>query len=178
MSTLNKIIVIGKIAKAPESRVTNDGTPFCKFVVNVERPYTSAAVAKNYDEFNVVTWRENSELIKDAQIDDHVLIEGSILTNTYDDAQGNRHWTTEIEGRQIKLLGQSTPNSQSFSGSNAVSNDQTSVSQDPSSMATNLEEKTEVDLKESDFDFSEPQNLEKEFTDNTSSEEIDETIPF
>jgi len=58
---LNRIVLIGRLTKDPELRMTNSGTPVCNFTLAVERNYTNRDGDKDVDFINIVTWRGLAE---------------------------------------------------------------------------------------------------------------------
>lgn len=58
---LNRIILIGRLTKAPELRYTSNGTPVCNFTLAVERNYTNQNGDRDVDFIPIVTWRGLAE---------------------------------------------------------------------------------------------------------------------
>ena len=101
MANLNRIILVGEIATAPESRVTVGGLPVAKFKLNVERPFGSGGA----DVIDIVAWRKLAEdsasLLKKGGV---VLVEGRIQNRSFDDQSGQRRWVTEVVAKDIRLM--------------------------------------------------------------------------
>ncbi|MCP4049159.1 MAG: single-stranded DNA-binding protein [bacterium] len=160
MSSLNKIILIGKIVETPDIRVTNSGDPFIKICLEVVRPYSSAGMAPQSDMINVVGWRHLAENTGSYLKNSTLLVEGSIHTRSYDDSNGNRKWSTEVEARYIKQL--STEPAES-----AKPADTENKQSLKSTAKESLEETPLDDFNTSTFDFGE-----------TEKESSEEDIPF
>ena len=58
---INRIVLIGRLTKDPELRMTNSGTPVCNFTLAVERNYSDKQGDRPVDFINIVTWRGLAE---------------------------------------------------------------------------------------------------------------------
>lgn len=58
---LNRIVLIGRLTRDPELRMTNSGTPVANFTLAVERNYSDKKGDKPVDFINIVTWRGLAE---------------------------------------------------------------------------------------------------------------------
>lgn len=105
MASLNKIILIGQVRGAPDARVTQSGESVTRISLEVERPERSDGIPSGTDIIPVVAWRQLAEkpgLFTDGN---NLMIEGRIVTRSYDDNSGKRHWITEVEAREARALG-------------------------------------------------------------------------
>ena len=94
---MNKVILMGRLARDPELRYTPSNVATCSFSVAVDRRYKSSDGTTPADFINCVAWRNTAEFIskyftKGARI----LVTGSIQTRTYDDKDGQRRYVTEV----------------------------------------------------------------------------------
>ncbi len=105
MSSLNKIILIGTIHTDPDVRATTAGDSLAKLVLLVERPERGEGLPKQSDMIPVVAWRQAAETLRDAKKGEQLLVEGRILSRSYEDAEGQRKYTTEVEARDVKRMG-------------------------------------------------------------------------
>lgn len=171
MSSLNKIIIVGVVSTDPDSKVTNAGDAMLRFSMKVDRPRRNAESPAQWDMIPVVAWRDVASVtVSRGQM---VLVEGRVITRTYDDDEGNRTWLTEVDAREIRPLGQTELGAQGSS--------RTEVSSEAShkaSEASSLE--TPPSMPESQFDFnggkSETAPVATEGASLTPEEE--ESIPF
>ena len=62
MSSLNKVILIGRLTRDPELRSTESGTGLCRFTLAVNRPYKKRDGNKETDFIDVVVWRKLAEI--------------------------------------------------------------------------------------------------------------------
>ncbi|MDD5457549.1 MAG: single-stranded DNA-binding protein [Candidatus Margulisbacteria bacterium] len=94
MSSLNKIVLIGKLTADPEIRVTTEGTSLTKYALEVDRPF---AQNNKTDIINIVSWGKLAEQdANDFKKNMLVLVEGRIQVRTMDDKAGDRTWITEV----------------------------------------------------------------------------------
>ncbi|MFA4818741.1 MAG: single-stranded DNA-binding protein [Patescibacteria group bacterium] len=107
MNYLNKAMILGNITRDPESRTTPQGTNVTTFSVATNLRWVNAAGERQEktEYHNVVAWRKLGEICaqylkKGAK----VFIEGRIQTRSWDDAQGQKHWRTEIIADNMIML--------------------------------------------------------------------------
>jgi len=104
---LNKVLIIGALGSETEMRYTPGGKPVTSFSVAVSRGWrTSEGERKEATEwFNVVSWGNlaeicNQHLRKGSQ----VYIEGRLQTRSWDDANGIKHFRTELVANEMIIL--------------------------------------------------------------------------
>lgn len=106
---LNKVMIIGRLTRDPESRTTPQGTAIASFSVATGRVWKDqAGIQQEKTEFhNVVAWRRLAEitaqyLTKGRQ----VYIEGYLQTQSWDDkTSGQKRYRTEIVAENMIMLG-------------------------------------------------------------------------
>jgi len=106
---LNKVMIIGRLTRDPESRTIPSGTPVTNFSVATSRVWKDdSGTQKEATEFhNIVAWRRLAEicaqyLSKGRQ----VYIEGHLQTRSWDDPQsGKKQYRTEIVADNMIMLG-------------------------------------------------------------------------
>ncbi|MEA1978025.1 MAG: single-stranded DNA-binding protein [Chloroflexota bacterium] len=106
---LNKLMIIGHLGRDPEMRYTPSGKPVTTFSVATSRTWHSADGERHEDTewFNVVAWGGlaeicNQHLHKGMQ----VYVEGRLQTRRWEDADGNKHFTTELVAKEMIMLGE------------------------------------------------------------------------
>ena len=106
---LNKLMIIGHLGRDPEMRYTPSGKPVTTFSVATSRTWQSADGERHEDTewFNVVAWGGlaeicNQHLHKGMQ----VYVEGRQQTRRWEDAEGNKHFTTELVAKEMIMLGE------------------------------------------------------------------------
>ena len=106
--SVNKVILVGNVGKDPEVRYLDEGTPIAKFPMATSETYKNRAGERvsTTEWHNVVLWRGLAQVAeKYVKKGTQLYIEGRIKTRSYDDAEGNKKYITEITGDQLQLLG-------------------------------------------------------------------------
>ena len=103
---LNKVFLVGNLTRDPEARSLPSGQQVTSFGLATNRFYTDKAGQKQKQaEFhNIVLFGRLAEIASQYLAKGSlVLIEGRIETRTWQDAQGNKKYRTEIIGEKIQL---------------------------------------------------------------------------
>ncbi len=104
---LNKIMLIGNLGKDPEMNVTQDGTPFTRFTLAVNRR-VKANTGERREEtewFNIVAWRQlaetcNTYLHKGSK----VYIEGRVQQRKYTGKDGLERTAFDVIATDMEML--------------------------------------------------------------------------
>lgn len=106
---LNKVMIIGRLAREPEMRYTPSGRPVTTFNVATTRTWNSSDGERHTETewFNIVAWGSlaeicNQHLSKNQQ----VYIEGRLQNRTWEDSTGNKRSSTEIVANEMIILGE------------------------------------------------------------------------
>jgi single-strand DNA-binding protein len=111
--SVNKIILIGNVGKDPEVRYFDNGGAVANFTLaTTERGYTAAngtQIPDRTEWHNIVLWRGLAEIAeKYVKKGSKLFIEGKIRTRSYDDANGNKRYISEVWGDNLELLDRKT----------------------------------------------------------------------
>ena len=100
---MNKVILMGRLTADPELRyTTGSNIPVCRFRLAVERPYQKAGKERQADFFSIVAWRSTAEFInKYFRKGVRVLVEGSLRNNDYQDSNGIKHYSVEVQVERV-----------------------------------------------------------------------------
>ena len=99
MSSLNKVMIIGRLGRDPEMRYTQAGKPMCSLNVATDESYTNDRGDK------VVFWDRQAETCSQYLAKGSlVFVEGRLSTRKYQDQQGQDRYVTEIQGQRIQFL--------------------------------------------------------------------------
>ncbi len=99
---MNKAILMGRLTRDPELRTTQNQIPVCTFTLAIDRRFKTAAGEKQADFIPVVAWRQQAEFAsKYFQKGSRMAVVGSIQTRNWDDAEGKRHYMTEVIADEI-----------------------------------------------------------------------------
>lgn len=101
---MNKVLLIGRLTIKPELRYTNTNIPYTRFSVAVDRGVSSNG-ERMTDFINIVTWRKQAENVcQYLNKGSLVSIEGRIQTGNFTDKDGNKRYTTDVVGDNIRFL--------------------------------------------------------------------------
>ena len=104
MASLNRIVLVGRLAADPDSRSTVEGLPIASFRLIVERPFSGQGEA-GVDMIDIVAWRRLAEIcgqyLKKGQL---VLVDGRIQNRSFEDQSGQKKWVTEVVARTMTML--------------------------------------------------------------------------
>jgi single-strand DNA-binding protein len=106
--SVNKVILVGNVGKDPETRYLDESTAITKFPMATSETYKNRQGERvsTTEWHNIVLWRGLAQVAeKYVKKGTQIYIEGRIKTRSYDDADGNKKYITEIVGDQMTLLG-------------------------------------------------------------------------
>lgn len=103
---MNKVILIGNLTAAPETRKMQDGTVRCSFRLAVQRDFKNSQTGERDADFiTIITWRQLAEVCgKYLGKGRKVGVLGSLRTRTYDDTDGVKHYVTEVVADNVEFL--------------------------------------------------------------------------
>jgi len=104
---LNSFIGIGRLTRDPELRYTPAGKGVCKFGIAINRTYRNQE-GNNVDDvlfLNIVTWGKQAEncsqFLKKGR---RVAINGELRANNWQDKDGNKRISFEVNARTVQFL--------------------------------------------------------------------------
>ena len=104
MAGLNKVILIGNLGKDPEIMTFENGVKKASYSLATTESYKDKEGnwVDQTEWHNIVAWRWHAEknLIKG----DQIYVEGKLKTRTWDDAEGRKHYMTEVFADKIIQL--------------------------------------------------------------------------
>jgi single-strand DNA-binding protein len=109
---MNKAILIGRLTKEPELKLTANQKPYCNFTLAVDRKFKDAYGQRQADFINCVAWNATAQFIsKYFHKGSKIAICGSIQTRTYD-KNGQKQYITEVFAEEAEFV-ESTNQTQS-----------------------------------------------------------------
>ena len=114
MSDVNKVIIVGRLGKAPIQRETKNGRPVANFPVATSRHTNGGAEAQDGADskkeetqwHQVVAWNKVAESCTNhLKKGEKVYVEGSLRMNQYEDKQGQTQRSYEIYADRVVFLG-------------------------------------------------------------------------
>ncbi len=106
--SLNKAIIIGNLGSDPEVRSTGGGSRVAQFSVATSRRWTtnSGEQQEKTEWHRIVVWGKLVDVVeKYLRKGQQVYIEGEIQYRQYEDKEGVTKYTTEINARELMMLG-------------------------------------------------------------------------
>lgn len=104
---LNSFVGIGRLTRDPELRYTPSGTAVCKFGLAINRSFRNQE-GNNVEDtlfINVSAWGRQAEhcsqFLKKGR---RVAINGELRSNSWQDREGNKRVTYEINARSVQFL--------------------------------------------------------------------------
>jgi single stranded DNA-binding protein (ssb) len=104
---LNSFIGIGRLTRDPELRYTPAGKAVCKFGIAINRTYRNQE-GNNVEDvlfINVTTWGKQAENVSQfLKKGRRVAISGELRSNNWQDKEGNKRTSFEINARTVQFL--------------------------------------------------------------------------
>ena len=145
---LNKVILCGRLTADPELKQTSGGIAVVSFSLAVNRRYQSrsadgaSAPQQQADFISIVAWRQTAEFIsRYFRRGSAICITGSIQTRTWQDANGQKRYATDVVADEAMFVDSKTDGVQYPDTYNAPS-----YSSSPASAPKFEELKTDDDL--------------------------------
>jgi single-strand DNA-binding protein len=120
MGSVNKVILVGNLGRDPESRFTQNGRQVANFTMATTEVWTDKASGQKQERtewHRVVAWGRLAEIAGQyLRKGRQVYVEGSLQTREWNDREGNKRQTTEVQATQIVLLGRAEGRAESGGG--------------------------------------------------------------
>jgi single-strand DNA-binding protein len=105
--TLNKVMLIGRLGAEPELKYTASGVAVLTLSIatNTRWKAQDGNQQEQTEWHRVVVWRKTAEMIAQyAQKGTRVYVEGRLATRSWQDKDGIKRYSTEIQADQMQLL--------------------------------------------------------------------------
>lgn len=125
---MNTVQIMGNLARDPEVRYTQSGKAVATFTVAATNTFTSSdGETKEQTAFvNCVAWGKLGESIGNLRKGNRVFVEGRLQTRSYETADGQKRYVTEVVanfvGTSLTNDDASTSNFDSFENTNQDEN--------------------------------------------------------
>ena len=106
--SVNKVILVGRLGRDPETRYTSSGQAVCNFTLATDEVFRdrSGERQKRTEWHRVVLWSKLAEIAQQyLRKGSLVYLEGRIQTRQWDDRDGNKRTTVEIVANIMRMLG-------------------------------------------------------------------------
>jgi len=105
---LNRVMVIGNLGRDPEMRYTPGGQAVTSFSLAATRNWTATGGERRdaTEWFNVVSWGSLAEICNQFLTKGRrVYVEGELRTRAWEQADGKKHFRTELVANEMIMLG-------------------------------------------------------------------------
>jgi len=106
-SSVNKVILVGRLGKDPEVKFTQGGVAIARFSMATDETWKdqSGERQQRTEWHNIVAWRKLAEICGQYLTKGKLIyIEGRLQTRSWDDKEGNKRTTTEIQADTMVML--------------------------------------------------------------------------
>jgi len=109
MAGVNKVILIGNLGRDPELRYTQGGQPVASFSLATSENWNDRQSGERQERtewHRIVVWGRTAEMCaKYLSKGRTVYIEGRLQTREWEDKDGNKRRTTEVNAQTVQFLG-------------------------------------------------------------------------
>jgi single-strand DNA-binding protein len=106
MPALNRVQLIGRLGKDPESKYTPTGKKVAHFSLAVSQRWKTAGETKEYTEWvNIEAWGRLGEVCQEyLKKGSLVYLEGRLKTDKYEDKEGETKYFTKVVALSLQFL--------------------------------------------------------------------------
>ena len=102
---LNRVVLVGRLTKDPEYRVTPSGVSVATFTLAINRNFKNADGETQADFINCVVFRKQAENVNNFLSKGSLVgIDGRLQSRSYDNQQGQRVFVTEVICDSVQFL--------------------------------------------------------------------------
>lgn len=117
---LNQVVLVGRLVKTPELRLTENGKKISRITLAVPRNYKNMNGEYDTDFLDCTLWTNIAENTSEyCQTGDMLGVKGRIQTRVIQNDDGTKKKKTEIIAERVTFLAQSDSNKNSSSTSNS-----------------------------------------------------------
>lgn len=102
---MNKIILLGRLTREPEVKVTSSDKTTTTFGLAVDRPFKNRDGKTEADFINIVTWNKTAEVAGNyLHKGERCLVEGRLQIRSFDGNDGKKHYMTEVIADRVEFI--------------------------------------------------------------------------
>ncbi|MFC6292478.1 single-stranded DNA-binding protein [Macrococcus epidermidis] len=102
---LNRVVLVGRLTKDPEYRVTPSGVSVTTFTLAINRTFTNAQGERQADFINCVTFKKQAENVNNFLSKGSLAgVDGRLQSRSYDNQEGRRIFVTEVICDSVQFL--------------------------------------------------------------------------
>lgn len=103
---LNRVVLIGRLTRDPESQYTPNGVALAKFTIAVDRPTKNQETGEKETDFiNIVAWRRTAEFVTQYITKGRlVAVDGRLQIRSWVAQDGQKRYMTEVVADNVEGL--------------------------------------------------------------------------
>lgn len=116
---INRVVLVGRLTKDPEYRVTPSGVQVATFTLAINRTYTNQQGEREADFINCVVFRRPAENVNNYLSKGSLAgVEGRLQSRSYENQEGRRVYVTEVVCDSVQFLEPKGANQRQFGNDN------------------------------------------------------------
>tara|TARA_R100000306_G_scaffold61087_1_gene62778 strand:+ start:406 stop:837 length:432 start_codon:yes stop_codon:yes gene_type:complete len=106
-TSVNKVILVGRLGRDPEMKFTQGGVSYAKFSIATDETWKDQGGERQQrtEWHNIVAWRKLADIcgqwLTKGKL---VYIEGHLQTRSWEDKEGNKKYMTEVQTDNMLML--------------------------------------------------------------------------
>lgn len=110
---INRVVLVGRLTKEPEYRVTPSGVQVATFTLAINRTFTNQNGERQADFINCVVFRTSAENVNKYLNKGNLAgVEGRLQSRSYENNEGKRVYVTEVVCDSVQFLEPKSNNQQ------------------------------------------------------------------
>lgn len=103
---INRIILVGRLTRDPESSYTGSGIPVSRFRIAVDRPTRNPETnEKETDFIDIVAWHKTADFVREYLGKGRLVgVDGRLQVRSWTAQDGSRRWSTEVVADSVQGL--------------------------------------------------------------------------
>ena len=154
--SVNKVIILGRLGQEPELRHTPTGSAVCNFSLATSENWTdkSGQRQERTEWHRIVVWGKLAELCNQYLAKGRqAFVEGKLQTRSWDDKDGNKRYTTEINATTVQFIGGQASAGTGAGASNSYGNNNATNSNASSEPAQEYDISSNANFASDDIPF-------------------------
>ncbi|MBR6729285.1 MAG: single-stranded DNA-binding protein [Clostridia bacterium] len=112
---MNKVVLVGRLARDPELRTTQSGTAVVSFTVACDRRFVKQGEERQADFIGCVAWGKTAEFVSRYFTKGmRIALDGRIQTRTWEDQNGQKRYATEVIAEDVEFAQSKNENGGSY----------------------------------------------------------------
>lgn len=140
--SVNKVILLGRLGQDPELKYTPSGASVCNFSLATSESWNDKSSGQKQERtewHRVVVWGKLAELCNQyLSKGRQAFVEGRLQTRSWEDQNGNKRYTTEINATTVQFIGGASTGAGSYDSSYDQSQNHSGASQSSQSQDYNI----------------------------------------